>query len=297
MSWEDTFRSWGAPPGKTEREKMENAEAAIRKAIKANVELSEMDISVIPQGSYRSRTNVRQESDVDICVCLNSTFFPRYPEGRSREYYGNLPGTVDFNDFKFLIHFALGEYFGYENINPGSKAFDVHSNSYRVDADVLPAFAYRYYFGDDADDYIQPTGIAFNTNGGNRIINWPYQTYEKGNEKQENTGERYKKMVRILKKLRNKMQEENIREANDIGSFLIESLVWNVLDEGFNHDNYTDDVRYVIANSFNETLPTGGYAKMHEVNGLKWLFGPHQSWTRERAHSFLSKAWNYIGFT
>lgn len=296
MSWEDTFRSWGAAPSKTEQEKMENAEMAIRKAIKANEELSEMDISIIPQGSYRSRTNVKQDSDVDICVCLNTTFFPRYPEGRDREYYGNLPGSISFRDFKLLVSTALGEYFGYENITSGNKAIDVHSNSYRVDADVLPAFAYRYYYGDSDDDYIQPTGVAILTNDGNRINNWPYQTYTNGVEKQENTGERYKKMVRILKRLRNKMQDENIPEANDIASFLIESLVWNVPDERFNHDAYEDDVRHVLVDSFNKTLPTGSYASMPEVNNIKLLFGAHQFWTRERANTFLSRAWAYLGF-
>ena len=34
MSWEDTFRSWGGPPGQTEKEKMENTENAIKNAIK-----------------------------------------------------------------------------------------------------------------------------------------------------------------------------------------------------------------------------------------------------------------------
>jgi len=82
MSWEDTFKSWGAPPGQTEQDKMDNAETAIRKAIRVNSRLASMDVNIILQGSYRSKTNVKQDSDVDICVCLNSTFFPRYPAGK-----------------------------------------------------------------------------------------------------------------------------------------------------------------------------------------------------------------------
>ena len=84
MSWEDTFRFWGSPPGQTEKEKMGNTETAIKNAIKKDKRLSEMDISVFAQGSYKSRTNVRQDSDVDVCVCLNSTFFDRYPENKTR---------------------------------------------------------------------------------------------------------------------------------------------------------------------------------------------------------------------
>ena len=140
---------------------MENAETAIRKAIKANTNLAEMDISTTSQGSYNENTNVRQDSDVDICVCLNSTFFSRYPKGRTKEHYGNIDGSITFREFKNLVQMALGDYFDYSNITSGNKAFNVHSNSYRVDADVVLAFAYR-----TTTEIIQMsisirTGIAF----------------------------------------------------------------------------------------------------------------------------------------
>ncbi len=296
MSLEEIFKSWAAAPSATEQQKMENAEAAVRKAINANKKLANMDISIIPQGSYRSRTNVRLESDVDICVRLNSTFFPKYPAGKTKEDYGNTQGSIAFNEFKDLVHTALGDYFGFINVTAGSKAFDVHSNSYRVDADVVPAFAYRYYYGDGSDDYTQPEGMAFDTDDGHRIINWPHQSYENGKTKQENTGQRYKKIVRILKRLRNKMQEEKIAGAKDIASFLIESATWNVPDIGFKHEYYTEDIRYVLAHCFNDTLPGGNYAEMYEVNGRKFLFGNEQPWNREQAHNFFSAAWDYLCF-
>ena len=37
-------------------------------------------------------------------------------------------------------------------------------------------------------------------------------------------------------------------------SFLIDSLVWNVPDEGFGHVAYKDDVRWVLAHLFNNTI-------------------------------------------
>ncbi len=296
MALEDILKSWGSPPGETEKQKMENAEAAIRKAIGANEKLAKMDISIILQGSYNANTNVKQDSDVDICICLNSTFFPRYPVGKTKEYYGNIDGSISFKDFKNLIHIALNDYFGYENITPGNKAFDVHSNTYRVDADVVPAFAYRYYLNDGTDRYIEPTGIAFNSDDGKHIINWPHQAHKNGVKKQETTGQRYKKMVRIIKRLRNEMQDKKIESANDIGSFQIESAIWNTPDEYFNHETYKEDIRHVLAYCFNETLPQGKHGELYEVNDKKLLFGPNQPWTREQAHSFFSAAWDYIGF-
>jgi hypothetical protein len=297
MAWEDTFRTWGAAPSATEQQKMENAESAIRKAIDASTRLSTMDISVIPQGSYKARTNVRLDSDVDICVSLNSTFFTYYPEGKTDEHYGNNEGSIGFREFRNLVHTALIDYFGSTQITPGNKAFDVHSNTYRVDADVVPAFAYRHYYGDAAHHYIEPTGTAFLFGGdGRRIVNWPKQSYKNGYDKHERTGKRFRKMVRILKTLRNKMQDEKIAAAKDIGSFLIESMVWNAPDNSFNHTEYRDDVRAVLACCFNETLPKGSHADLLEVNDTKYLYGLHQAWTREQVHAFFSAAWDYIGF-
>lgn len=295
MSWEETFKSWGSAPGTTEQERMENAETAIKKAIKANARLASMDISIIPQGSYKSKTNVKNDSDVDICVCLNSTFFPRYPAGKTKEDYGNIDGSISFSEFKNLVQKALEDYFGKDNITRGNKAFDIHSNTYRVDADVLPAFAYRHYY-DTGYDWHDPEGICFLTDDGTKIINWPHQTYENCKNKQDVTGQRYRKVTRILKRLRNKMQDENILAAKDIPSFLIQSMVWSAPNSSFNKNTYTADVKSVLVHCFNETLENGGHATLREVNDIKYIFGSHQSCTREKAHTFFSAVWDYLGF-
>ncbi len=72
--WEETLRAWAQPPGVTERQKMENTEAQVREAIRRSAALSEHTIEVSAQGSYRNRTNVPRESDVDICVVCKDTF-------------------------------------------------------------------------------------------------------------------------------------------------------------------------------------------------------------------------------
>jgi len=298
MSWEDTFKTWGQPPKKTEQEKMENTESAIKKAISNNVKLSTMDISVFAQGSYKARTNVRQDSDVDVCVCLNSTFFPRYPSGKTKEDFGNIDGSISYSEFKNLVEGALRNHFDTQNVTRGNKAFDIQANTYRVNADVLPAFAYKYYYynAQYGWDHVDPTGVAFKPDVGERINNWPKQAYENGVKKQKNTGERFKKMVRILKTIRNKMQEEGIQGANDVPSFLIESMVWNVPDDRFNKDTYYDDMKNVVANCFNQTLNGGKCKYLKEANGIKYLFRPAQPWTHEQAHSFFDAAWDYVGF-
>ncbi len=290
--WEPILTTWSTGPSKTEEEKCENAETAIRKAIAANEKLADLDITVFAQGSYRARTNVRQDSDVDICVRLNSTFFTTYPEGMTDQHVGNSAGSITFEEYKSLIHTALNARFGADSVTRGKKAFDVHANSYRVDADVVPTFAHRYYF----EDRTFISGVAFIVDGGGRIHNWPEQALANGVKKHEATGRRYKKMVRILKRLRNEMQEEKISAADNIASFLIESLVYNVPNSEFSTDSYYEDLRNVLVSTYNATKTDEADKDWREVNGIKYLFHPKQGWTREQANAFLLGCWRYVGY-
>lgn len=69
--WSRKFDRWSVGPSTTESEKCENAERMIHDALKAHEGLKARTIKVFVQESYRNRTNVRSDSDVDICVlCL-----------------------------------------------------------------------------------------------------------------------------------------------------------------------------------------------------------------------------------
>jgi hypothetical protein len=296
-TWDETLAGWAKGPGKTEQDKYENAERAVKAAIAASAKLSAMNVTVLPQGSYRARTNVKQDSDVDICVRLNSTFFADYPEGKKREDFGHSPGSISFSDFKNLVHEALNSYFGAGFVTPGNKAFDIHETAYRLDADVVAALEYRRYtgrFNGDGSHHFY-AGVAFDCDDGKRVVNWPEQNFTNGQAKHEATGRRFKKMVRILKHLRNVMQDEKNAAANNIASFLIECLVWKVPNSSFGHETFKQDIREVLAHTFNNTLSDEKCSDWVEVNELKYLFRPGQAWTRQQAHDFLSAAWNRLG--
>ena len=296
---EDTFVSWSRGPSQTESDKCENAERIVRKAIKADVKLSSLDISVFAQGSYRARTNVRQNSDVDICVCYNSAFFPDYPSGTTQNTFGNVDSTFSFAEFKKMVEQALVSYFGKNGVTRGNKAFDVHANTYRIDADVVPTFEHRRYTGrwntDGTPHYI--SGVAFKPDKGSLIKNWPQQTYYNGVTRNNSTGRKYKRVIRILKRLRDKMQSENVSEAKNISSFLIECLVWNAALEALSKESYTEIIRYIIVDIWNRTRKDEDCSEWGEVNELKYLFRSSQPWTRQEANNFLQAVWNYIGYT
>lgn len=296
---EDTFISWSRGPAQTESHKCGNAERIVRKAIKANAQLMNLDISVFAQGSYRARTNVRQNSDVDICIRYNSAFFPEYPQGTTRETFDNVGSALSLADFKNMVEVALVSYFGKTGVTRGNKAFDVHANTYRIDADVVPTFEHRRYTGwrnpDGTPQYI--AGVAFQPDKGSLIKNWPQQTYDNGVIRNNNTGRKYKRVIRILKRLRDKMRSENVLEAENASSFLIECLVWNAEVEAFSKDTYTAILRHIIADVWNRTRRDEDCSEWGEVNELKYLFRNSQPWTRQQANDFMQASWNYIGYT
>lgn len=291
---DETINGWSKGPGTTEDQKCQNAEQAIKKAIAASPQLKRMDITVFTQGSYRARTNVRAESDVDVCVCLNSTFFTDYPAGRTNANYGLVDSDFTFSQFKDLVGSALTSYFGVDYVKRGNKAFDIHENSYRVDADCLPALQHRRYFQDGSNRY--HSGIAFRTDDGRRIENWPEQNYQNGVSKNDRTSRTYKRVVRIMKRLRYRMEDDGVSAAKNIPSYLVECLVWNVPDSQFFHATYREDLRAAIIHTYSATKDDEGCKEWGEINELKYLFRPSQKWTRQQANAFLSAAWAYVGF-
>lgn len=295
--WESIFRLWSKPSSDTEEEKCTNTEKMIRAAISESSDLSKRDIEVFAQGSYKNNTNVRQDSDVDICIRCNDVFFFGPPENEKIEKaiagYGD--GSYAYAPFKNEVEAALVAKFGRKMVNRGNKAFDIHASSYRVDADVVPTFEHRRFYTDYSGQIKYHRGTELRPDNGGRIINWPEQNYSNGVDKNKATGGRYKFITRVIKRLRNEMDENNIAAAKLIPSFLVECLVWNTPNDGLGYAEYSSDVRNVLAHTFNETLTYEKCKEWGEVNELKYLF-IGQAWTWQQAHEFLGAAWDYIGF-
>jgi hypothetical protein len=296
--WEDRFVNWANGPGQTEADQCDNAVRAVRKAIGADEDLSAFNISVFPQGSFRARTNVPGDSDVDVCIRYNTTFFADYPDGKRNEDFGNVDSSFTFVEFKSMVERALVNYFGRQSVRRGNKAFDVHANTYRIDADVVPTFEQRRYTGgtnvDGTHHYL--SGVAFRTDSNQLIENWPDQNYENGVSKNDRCQRRYKRAVRIVKRLCYRMQNEGVSDAKGIGSFLIECLIWNAPDRCFQYPTFTEILYEALGYVYANTISDDQCSEWGEVNELKYLFRNTQPWTRSQAHSFLGEAWSYVGF-
>ena len=290
-NWEQTFRDWSKPSSDTEAEKCDRAERMIREAIRQHPWFAGMQPRVYAKGSYANNTNVRLDSDVDVaieferCLYFNansvSGFIPAQAGIRT-------PADHSFAEFKNQTEAALVSMFGRRNVTRGNKAFDIHENTSRVDADAVPCWEYRLYYGPGPSDYYR--GTEFVSDDGIAVVGWPEQQKVNGNAKNVRTGSRYKHITRAIKRLRNEMASSGIVSAEPIASYLIECLMYNVSDSDFQHPNYVDDVRMALASVIADQRPDSAWV---EVNGTKSLYGSRQSWTRAQTETFATNAYIY----
>ena len=225
--WERVFSVWSKPPGKTEQERCDRAVRAIKDAVAADATLASKTVRTFPQGSYRNRTNVRQDSDVDVCVLCEDSFYYHLLPGVPGLSVQITPTTYKFGSYKNDVERALVNRFGRANVRRGNKAFDVNENTRRVDADAAPCFAYRLYF----NGWLYHDGTALIADDTGRLVtNFPRQQYDNGVAKNDATDRRFKRAVRIVKKLSHEMEDAGVASARPIASFLIESLIWNARD-------------------------------------------------------------------
>ena len=161
---------------------------------------SDKKIKLLVQGSYANKTNISSESDVDVAVILESTFTSTYRKGVTRESYGFTAGTFSAAELKDEVEKALNEHFGYKGVERHDKSIKVTGNTYRVDADVVPAYRYRDYsndWGNNPENYIG--GIEIRPDSGGSIINFPEQHIKLGIAKNKNTKYNYKNVSELPK--------------------------------------------------------------------------------------------------
>jgi hypothetical protein len=299
--WEQTLSTWGKPASDTEVAKRERTERAIREALAKSPTCRDLPLNVYAKGSYANRTNVRGDSDVDVNVEYHGIYFYDFAfglEGKSGDDFG-WTGTDGKEPtpkaLKDLVEEALVGVFGSGAVTRRNKALEVKEGSSSLAADVVPCFTYHRY--DRLDQYGKPVasvGTKLFPDSGGAILNWPQQHYDNGVAKNRATGERFKKIVRCLKRLENEMVEKGV--AKEVPSYLVECLVYNAPDDDFRGSTLMSNLRAVLATVFNATLNESKCSEWVEVNELKYLFKGNRKWTWQDAHWFADSAWDYIGF-
>ncbi|MBL7974202.1 MAG: nucleotidyltransferase, partial [Candidatus Kapabacteria bacterium] len=94
-----------------------------------------------------------------------------------------------------------------------------------------------------------------------------------------------------------KMIEDKIQVSDNITSFLIECLLWNVPNKTFNdYDTWTERLKQSIIFLYNNTKEDKDCKEWGEVSELLYLFHSGRKWSREDVNAFLLQAWKYLEF-
>jgi len=135
----------------------------------------------------------------------------------------------------------------------------------------VPSLRYRDYTNDylyKVDNYIG--GIVIMPDCGAEVINYPEQHMENGIQKNKETNYYFKKMVRVAKEMRYRMEDEGYRYASQASSFGVECLLRNVPNDMFaKYDSF-----YIF--KFDEIVDYL-YSNRHlignfkEVNNIKYI--------------------------
>ncbi len=282
--WERDFERWVSPASSTEREKVDATERAVRSVLAASNSLTQMGVRVISQGSAVNNTNTRNRSDVDLIAIAEADpwhekapgeDFPTgfVPSGKSiktelREYRDTIQQTLSAASYCLRM-----------DVSDGKKAIRLSPVSdVRVDCDVLPAFRYRRYLPASKRGLIGPDaidGIAFITSDDDLIVSFPEQHLANGRSKNVRTNNRYKHVVRVLKKLRDRFESQaTILTQTDLpSSYEIECLVYNVPDQLLK-DGTIFDATLQAAKWLSEHLSNGFWCdRLVQVHGIYSMFG------------------------
>lgn len=291
---EDQLAVWAKAPSETEESKCQNAVSSVTSAIRKKFG---QEVEIFLQGSYKNRTNIKKDSDVDIVVLHTGYYFPSdsflSPEDKQIYWNNFKPSVYSYENFKNELNEVLVSQFGLNAIERKDKCIRIAGNSYRVDSDVVPAFEYHRLKTHNTTGAV---GIGLETDNGIIIDSYPNHHYQNGVTKNQETKEKYKSVVRILKNVRNELADKSVIKIEQMPSFLIECLAWNVYPH-HHFDKYSlkDTTKSVISFVWNDMKEYEKHYKYAEVSDLKWLFRGASEHKPEQAFSFMQHAWNFIG--
>lgn len=310
---ESTLKLYAAPLNLTEKEKCRHTISAIRDAltnlgytddnkginvienntysysIKMRNIYSPSKIHIFIQGSYANNTCVRNESDVDIAIQSEDLYDSYY---FNTPYYPSTEKRREAELLKSRVEQVLRNYFS-NQVRRGNKSIKVIGNTYRKNADTVPCLSLRYYYRTYLNDYASYIdGIIIYADDGTVDFNYPKQHIKNGNQKNIATHYYYKKMVRIIKKLSHIMSDVGYSSANNVSSFGLESLLWNIHDDYFMKYSlygliFGGIVDFLYINRYN----LSGYL---EANGIKILF-PNQN-ERDNYTEFICDLKNFFEY-
>lgn len=267
-----------------------NAYAAIDRALTAapTSTVRGRNFDIFLQGSYRNRTNIYGDSDIDV-VCVfrdtNTTNYATLPVIDQRLVPQGPAAVYLVGDFRRDVLASLRAAFGAGRAQEGTRAIHVDTGHGR-EADVIPSIRYYHYYrpGPLSPQLFAHEGIAFLSRN-QWIYNFPRQHIENGEGKNAvgRTNSNYKPTVRMFKNARNAAVDRGLLARDDAPSYFVEGLLYNAPDALF-----TTDAEATFVNVFNH-LDQSVLNNMVSQNGIIPLIGMTSTqWQLAAAQRFLA---------
>ena len=287
---------WGQPPDERSEEKCQRTAERIKQVISGHFGSS---VELYLQGSYRNRTNVKTDSDVDIVAEHTGYFFHDIsalsPDDQARYNQSRTPASYKFEQFKIDMHNLLIREFGSTLVQRKNKCIYIAKDAYRVNADVVPCYSFKRFctYKD-----VEAEGMALLSDDGKLVNNFPKQHYENGAQKNIRTNGKYKSVIRALKVARNQLCDAGQISDDAMPSFLLECLIWNVSDSQLSQPSVYESAREAIKQIWNDMQNNSSISNYAEVSDLRWLLrGAEATQNIEKAKNFMGVVWNYIGYS
>lgn len=236
------------------------------------------ELDVFLQGSYGNDTNVYAESDVDVVIRLDDTFYTDLSDlsGEDRTLYdaNRTPATYSYDTFKVDVVKALKRAFGDGFVQEGPKAVWIKPSGSRRSTDVIVSTEYRRYHRFRSwQDQRYDSGICFWT-GSTQIVNYPKQHSANCTAKHQATNRWFKPTVRILKNMRNRMVGAGLIEKGIAPSYYLEGLLYNVPNDKFSgsyEDTFVSAYNWIInADSTQLVCANEQYYLLRDGNEVTW---------------------------
>jgi hypothetical protein len=220
---------------------LSGAERELREALGRSSLLADRPYEIFGQGSRVNNTAIGPSSDIDLVLMLTT------------------PVESSWEEFRDDVLATLGESYA---VRMGRRCLNVDEPDSLFGEMVDILVATEFHLGAEA-------GVFFRDLEGRPIVNFPKQHRLNGDEKDLNTGGRFKEVVREAKRAKKRAERRRTIAAGEAPSYLLECLLYNVPDHVYRTSSVEEAYRGAL-----QWLGRCPLAELPCQNGINRIFGP-----------------------
>ena len=223
------------------------------------------NISIIPTGSKRNRTDINYMEYLNVFLILDDT-----------------TNTADTRKFKSSILELIKNNDLYSNkVNVTSSSLILEYESEKIV--LIPSFK-------NLDNNVEGA-LVTNNNEKNEIF-YPKLDNRNFDKKEHDCGSNFINLIKLFKNLFLAFSAE-IKYINELTPAITEALIWNLPNEYFQFKDYTDAILKALDYIY-QRIASDDYMSLSEINDIKVLFSSRNNMDRKELLKALYKLKQFI---